>query len=71
MTDNSNGRNQGSTPERRVFVKQLSADIEVISLSHNASHQRKRKSEDGQEAAIHHDHHLQVDQSHPSKKFKT
>ena len=33
------------------------------------NHQRRRKSEDGQEAAHHHDH-LQVDQSHPAKEVQ-
>ena len=43
MVDNSGERKKDSTPQRRVFVKQPSADNEVIGLSHNSSKSPKKK----------------------------
>ena len=43
MADNSSERKKDSIPEGGVFVKQPSADNEVIGLSHNPSKSPKKK----------------------------
>ena len=63
-------REKDSTPKGGVFVKQPSADNEVIGLSHNPSKSPKKKEKRRRTRSIssHHHHHPQVDQSHPAKE---